>query len=292
MLKSSSVGDQMRWRLFPIFLGAAALVVTVGALMVPNALQAAQFAGPAATKTIVSLTFDDGSTSQYSTLPMLRSRGMQGTYYVNSAMVGSSSYYMKWSQIHDLANAGNEVTGHTLHDTNLTAVSPSTARREVCDDRANLLKRGFSPVASFAYPFAAVNATAKQIVTDCGYASGRSVGGVVSGSLCRACPYAETIRPRDRFALRTPKGVVSTTTLAQLKSYVTQAESHGGGWVVLTFHGICSNGCAGSNSLNPAVFKAFLDWLQPRTAAGTVVRTVGGVMGAATRSSPAGASTR
>jgi hypothetical protein len=70
--------------------------------------------------------------------------------------------------------------------------------------------------------------------------------------------------------------------LAQLQSYVTQAETNGGGWVIFNLHGICSNGCAGSYSLNPAVFTAFLDWLQPRTAVGTVVRTVGAVMGAST----------
>ncbi|MDX6264396.1 MAG: hypothetical protein QOH84_6084 [Kribbellaceae bacterium] len=34
----------------------------------------------AATNTIVSLTFDDGQASQISTLPMLQSRGMRGTY--------------------------------------------------------------------------------------------------------------------------------------------------------------------------------------------------------------------
>jgi peptidoglycan/xylan/chitin deacetylase (PgdA/CDA1 family) len=275
----------MRWR---HIWRAAAVVVVAGAVVVPRALPASQFAG-AATNTIVSLTFDDGSASQYSTLPMLQSRGMQGTYYVNSAMVGSAPYYMNWSQIHELANAGNEITGHTLHHTNLTTLSLSTAKREVCDDRTNLLARGFSPVASFAYPSAAVNAAAKQVVRGCGYTSARRVGGVVSGSsACRGCPYAETIPPRDPFALRTPKGAVSTTTLAQLQSYVTQAESNGGGWVVLTIHGICSNRCTGDNSLNPAVFTAFLDWLQPRTAAGTVVRTVGGVMGARTPPPPAG----
>jgi peptidoglycan/xylan/chitin deacetylase (PgdA/CDA1 family) len=265
----------MKWLRFPL---AAALVVAAGALMVPTALLAAQPAG-AATNTIVSLTFDDGSASQYSTLPMLQSRGMQGTYYVNSALVGSSSYYMNWSQIHELANAGNEITGHTLNHTDLTAVSLSTTQREVCDDRRNLLNQGFSPVASFAYPYAAVNATAEQVVRDCGYTSARGVGGIGGGSVCRGCPYAEAIPPGHPFVLRTPEPAVSTTTLAQLQSYVTQAEGNGGGWVILTLHGICSNGCAGSNSLNPAVFTAFLDWLQPRMAAGTVVRTVGRVMG-------------
>jgi peptidoglycan/xylan/chitin deacetylase (PgdA/CDA1 family) len=270
---------------------AAALVAVAVALVLPTALPSAlpthgPTALPAAqtaeavTKTIVSLTFDDGSASQYSTLPMLHSRGMQGTYYVNSALVGSSSYYMNWSQIHELANAGNEITGHTLNHTDLTAVTLSTAQREVCDDRTNLLDQGFSPVASFAYPYGAVSATAEQVVRNCGYTSGRGVGGIVSGSVCRGCPHAEAVPPGASAALRTPEPAVSNTTLAQLQSYVTQAESNGGGWVILTLHGICSNGCVGNNSLNPAVFTAFLDWLQPRATAGTVVRTVGAVMGA------------
>src|SRR5215207_1062621 len=248
---------------------ASVVVITVGPLA-PSA--------NAATNTVVSLTFDDGQASQYGTLPMLSSRGMRGTYYINSAMVGSSGYYMPWSQIHDLYNAGNEIGGHTLHHTNLTAVSSTEAQHEVCDDRTALINQGFSAVTSFAYPYAAVNSTAKQVVQNCGYTSGRGVGGVISGSVCGGCPYADTIPPGDPYALRTPEPAVSSTTLSQLQSYVTNAETHGGGWIVLVFHGICSNSCTGSNSLNPTIFTAFLDWLQPRSANGTVVRTAGEVI--------------
>jgi peptidoglycan/xylan/chitin deacetylase (PgdA/CDA1 family) len=243
-------------------------------------LGAAGFAVPtaqAATNTMVSLTFDDGQASQYSTLSMLSSRGLVGTYYINSAMVGSSSYYMPWSQIHELANAGNEIGGHTLHHTNLTTVSTSTATTEVCQDRTNLRDQGFSPVASFAYPEAESNATAEQIVQSCGYSSARVVGDISCGG---GCPYAETIPPPDPYRLRTPEGITTSTTLADLQSYVTNAETHGGGWVILTFHGICDNQCTNVNSMSPSIFTAFLDWLGPRAANGTVVRTVGQVMGA------------
>jgi peptidoglycan/xylan/chitin deacetylase (PgdA/CDA1 family) len=226
---------------------------------------------------VVSLTFDDGHASQYGTLSMLSSRGMVGTYYINSAMVGSSSYYMPWSQIHELANAGNEIGGHTLHHTNLTTVSTSTATTEVCQDRTNLRNQGFSPVASFAYPEAESNATAEQIVQSCGYSSARVVGDISCGG---GCPYAETIPPPDPYRLRTPEGITTSTTLADLQSYVTNAETHGGGWVILTFHGICDNRCTNVNSISTSIFTAFLDWLGPRAANGTVVRTVGQVMGA------------
>src|SRR3954470_22486909 len=106
----------------------------------------------AITPAVVSLTFDDGQASQSATKTMLQSHGMAGTYYINSAMVGSSGYYMTWPQIHDIANAGNEIGGHTLHHTNLTTVNTATATTEVCNDRTNLINQGFTPLVSFAYP--------------------------------------------------------------------------------------------------------------------------------------------
>ena len=219
---------------------------------------------------MVSLTFDDGQASQYATLPMLSSRGMAGTYYINSAMVGSSPYYMPWPQIAELPAAGNEIGGHTLHHVNLTTADGPLATTEICDDRQNLIDHGFAPVESFAYPEAAFTPAAQQIVRDCGYTSARR-GGNVS---CGGCPYAETIPPPDPYNLRTPESVTTSTTLATLQSHVTNAEAHGGGWVILTFHGICDNRCTGDNSISPSTFTAFLDWLAPRSANGTVVRTV------------------
>jgi hypothetical protein len=58
------------------------------------------------------------------------------------------------------------------------------------------------------------------------------------------------------------------------------AEGGGGGWLPWCFHGICDDRCPGENSLSPAAFDAFLDWLAPRTTKGTVVRTVAQVMSA------------
>lgn len=256
------------------------LALLLAALALPaGSLFAVGPQATAATNTVVSLTFDDGQSSHPSTLPMLQSRGMRGTYYINSGLVGSSGYYMTWPQIHELSAAGNEIGGHTVTHADLTRVNLTTAQQEVCNDRANLIAQGFAPPVSFAYPYAAYNPTAQQVVQNCGYTSARGVGGVVSGNVCGDCPYAETIPPQDPFGLQTPESGDSGTTLAQLQTYVTQAETHGGGWVVLSFHGICSNSCTGGNSLSPAIFTAFLDWLQPRQANGTLVRTVGEVMG-------------
>ncbi len=232
--------------------------------------------GRASAATVVSLTFDDGRQTQYAARAPLAAHGMHGTFYVNSGLVGSSTsdWHMTWAQLHDLAGDRNEITGHTLTHAHLTSLSAADQQREICDDRTNLLNQGFSPVISFAYPYAEYDATTKSIVAQCGYWSARWAGGISSN--CTGCPFAETIPPLDRWVLRTPQSIDTGTTLATMESYVTQAENNGGGWVVLVIHSVC-DGCD-SLSVSPSQLTAFLDWLQPRAANGTVVETVGNVM--------------
>jgi hypothetical protein len=105
------------------------------------------------------------------------------------------------------------------------------------------------------------------------------VGALRGGPSCEQCPFAETIPPLDPFATRTAEPSGPTTTLANLQQSVTQAEINGGGWVQFVFHGIC-DGCGASDATSPATMTAFLDWLSPRSASGTVVKTVAEVMGA------------
>jgi hypothetical protein len=221
-----------------------------------------------AAQTIVSLTFDDGKASQSQMRSVLAAHGMKGTFFVNSAAVGAS-YSMSWQDLHDLAADGNEIGGHTLDHVDLTTVSASEATRQICDDRQALIAQGFSPV-DFAYPFGANNSSVKQIVQSCGYDSGRGVSGLWND--CSGCPYAETIPPPDRYGTRSAGSPVTSTTLAELQSWVTAAEQHGGGWVQMSFHQIC-DGCE-QYSTSLSTITAFLDWLQPRSANGTVVRTV------------------
>ena len=149
---------------------------------------------------------------------------------------------MTWAQIHDLGSDGNEIAGHSLTHAHLTQLSTADLQHEICDDRTNLLNQGFSPVLSFAYPYAEYNATVEAMVSQCGYLSGRTVGGILSGNQCGSCPTAETLPPRDAFATRTPEDISSSTSLAEMETYVTQAEQNGGGWVQVVFHGIGDQG--------------------------------------------------
>jgi peptidoglycan/xylan/chitin deacetylase (PgdA/CDA1 family) len=217
----------------------------------------------AAGQTVVSLTFDDGTATQYQAGAAMATHGMRGTFYVNSSRLGSSDYYMTWAQVQLLAAIGNEIGGHTAHHVNLPQTDPTEARRQICLDRVNLLNNGLD-ATDFAYPYGAFNATTEQQAQACGYNSARSTNVHVP----------EDIPPADPYAIHEGGG---GGDLQSLKNAVTTAEQQGGGWVPLVFHQIC-DGCD-TGTITPADFNAFLDWLQLRGANGTVVKTVAQVTG-------------
>jgi peptidoglycan/xylan/chitin deacetylase (PgdA/CDA1 family) len=274
----------VRTKLSTAVLGLALLGIATG-------LVASVPAANAATNpTIVSLTLDDGTVSQYSLAwqRAIAAHGMEATYFVPSGRIGSGPGYMTWDQLSSLFAAGNEVGGHTVDHVNLTGSSLTYEQKvhQVCDDRQALLQHGLDAV-SFAYPEGAYDQTAKGIVRDCGYSSGRAAGGVsASGPV-----YAETVPPLDVYATRTwtaPTPSTSPIQLADMQAVVNAAAGHGGGWVQIVVHRVCSqtydsaNYSSCLNSWRPTeldTLNGFLDWMaaagQPGGApAGSVVQTV------------------
>jgi peptidoglycan/xylan/chitin deacetylase (PgdA/CDA1 family) len=226
----------------------------------------------AAAPTVVSLTFDDNLSNQYQTGSMLAARGMHGTFYVNSSRVDQGGYMTK-AQLLALQSGGNEIAGHTVNHLDLSTVDTDEQRRQICDDRSTLLNWGFA-VSDFAYPFGSDGPALEQVVQDCGYDSARDYGGLVASGA-----ESETLPPADPFAIRTVDGVTSSTSLADLEGAVTRAEQAGGSWVIFVFHHVC-DGCS-TLAVSPSTLANFLDWLAPRPASGTSVKTVHDVIGGA-----------
>jgi peptidoglycan/xylan/chitin deacetylase (PgdA/CDA1 family) len=235
--------------------------------------------------TVVSLTFDHGLLNQYTAVrPLLKQHGLRATFFVNSGHIGTDKYYyMSWGQLQALYADGNEVGGHTLTHANPTGLTPDQQRTEVCDDRTNLLRQGFS-ATDFAYPYG-VDSIARGIVQGCGYNSARTTG-TLRWAGCDSCPYAERIPPVGAYATRASVEMNSGVSLDTLESYVTGAESHGGGWVQLEFTHVC-DGCS-PYAISPAKMDAFLAWLNTRRATGTVVKTVNQVIGGVVQPPPLG----
>ena len=218
----------------------------------------------AAGQTVVTIAFDDGYADQYTVRPILAAHGMHATFFVNSGFVGTAGY-MTWAQLTDLYSDGNEIAGHTFYHTDVARLGSAAAHHAICDDRVILFNLGFEPT-SFAYPYGSFRTASKQAAQYCGYNSGRGdFGGL------------ETIPPVDPYATRTFASVEANTSLATIEGYVTQTEDAGGGWVQLVFHRVCDN--CDVYSITPADFSALLDWLQPRSANGTVVMTTTQVIG-------------
>lgn len=246
---------------------------------------------------VVSLTFDDGLQNQYDLgfLRALKPHNLNGTFYIVSGLQNVDPEHMTWPELTALNNGGNEVGGHTLHHINLkTTTDFNTKVTEVCQDRQNLINHGFYPT-SFAYPEGAYDATAQNIVRNCGYSTARAAGGIDVAGEGAGPVYAEAIPAKDLFATRTaydpPAGNppnVPPITLSHLKANVIAAAQQGGGWVTEVLHQVCSQTFDPANygscvsdwgPIELDTLNAFLDWLQnagqPGGApAGTVVKTV------------------
>ncbi len=241
-----------------------------------TALLAALLALPASAGTVVTLGFDDGTSSQLPALPVLNSRGVKATFYLNTARIGTGgTFYFSRATIDAIAAAGHEIAGHTLNHSDLNAATEAERRRQICDDRANLVAWGFNP-ASLAYPYGYANAAVQQAARDCGYDNARALGGLS----CAGCPGGESLPPANRFFVRTPPFVGPGTTLAQLQQYVLNAESQGGGWVPLVIHEMCSGGSCPNTSMSTTTLAAFVDWVLAREPMGTVIRTNAQALGA------------
>ena len=234
-------------------------------------------ARPAGTaRTVLSFTFDDGDADQMAAARVLHRYGMDGTFYIITGAVGAP-HYVTLADLHTLASDGDEIGGHTVSHLELPHVSAAEARRQVCDGRNILIRWGFRP-ASFAYPGGAYSPATEVMVRKCGFNNARIVIGLRSPG-CPACAVAESIPAKDPYAVRVPGQVDGSWTLATLEGVVTTAERRGGGWLPLVFHHICATKSCSSLSVRLSLVNSFAKWLAQRRGVGTVVKTVGQVVG-------------
>jgi peptidoglycan/xylan/chitin deacetylase (PgdA/CDA1 family) len=216
------------------------------------------------TNTTVSLTFDDGDADNYGIRPVLKENGLHATFYIVSGFTGTDGY-LTAEQLRGLYEDGHEIGGHSLSHVNLTDVRGPDLRREVCQNRLDLLAQGFE-VVSFAYPFGHYDEEARQAVIDCGYNSARSV---TDGP--------DTVPPGDPYTLQAMPYIVSNVRLPKLIRYITGVENEGGGWVIFIFHHVCDD--CDEFSVDLETFTEFAHWLKKSQANGLVVKTVAEVVG-------------
>ncbi len=264
--------------------GAAAATVTGAA---SGTAAAGRRRGPGPARTVVTFAWGGGSATQVQALPVLRRYGTHATFFIPSGLVctqspavcARTSRYLTQPDLRKIAADGNEIGGLTVMHQQLNTVPPAEARREVCDDRSNLMRWGFQPT-DFAYPFAVENPAIEQIVQQCGYNAGLGAGDVRGAGECRHCAVAETIPPANPMDIRAPIEVNSDNTRWSLGTYqamVRDAQAHGGGWLVFLIHGVCSRTCALGTTASE--LGQVLGWLRSQRRHGVAVATMRQVIG-------------
>jgi peptidoglycan/xylan/chitin deacetylase (PgdA/CDA1 family) len=150
---------------------------------------------PAAARTQLTLTFDDGYASWHEAVaPLLERRGLPAVFFVNSGSVGLQGEEARdfarrrLRRTRELTFIGGpelealsrhdlfEIGGHTVTHVDLGEVSdPIAARAEIAGDQARLEDWLGAPVRWFAYPFGMpgnVSATARSVVAEVGMSAG------------------------------------------------------------------------------------------------------------------------
>jgi peptidoglycan/xylan/chitin deacetylase (PgdA/CDA1 family) len=264
---------------------SSGVAVAAALALVAPVLQAAP--AHAATATTVVLSFDGTLVTGATVVaPLLDAHGMKATFYVNSSLVGSDSAHLGWTDLANLQTDGQEIGGHAVDMTDLTTIPTEDVETEVCQDRADLVNHGLH-ITDFAYPhgFGYATASVRSVIAACGYNSARRAWGLfsthpecINNNGCNYPP-AGANPPADPYGIPTADIVQSDTTLEQLEATVTRAEDSGGGLVPIIFQEICD--ACDKYSTTQATLSAFLDWLQPRAATGTVVETMRDVIGGA-----------
>ena len=245
--------------------------IAVGCVAVPGLARAST-----RTPLVVSVEFDDGISDQYVARSLLALDHMRGTFYVNSGTLGSNPSFMTWSQVHTLAQDGNEIADHGVIHVGLAHLDTLEQAREVCDDRANLFAHGYRST-DFAYPYGSHTAVTERIARNCGYNSARQVGGLDSPG---CCVEAEQMHPPDPYSTRSVV-LSSEDTLSSMERYVTSAMPKGG-WVQLVFHQICA-GCS-PYAVPESNLHALLHWLGALQSGDVQIKTVREVIGGPVRS--------
>lgn len=110
-------------------------------------------------RALVSVTFDDGWTSQFSNaLPILNKYGLKATFYIISGELTDQPDYMTGSQVNNLYLQGMEIGSHTVSHVDLTQATQASLVNQMSQSQTTLQNLIGASVTSFAYPYGAYNA--------------------------------------------------------------------------------------------------------------------------------------
>ena len=117
----------------------------------------------------VALTFDDGGLDNYTVaFPIMKERGLTGTFFVITKTVGASGQ-MSWAQLEEMAQAGMAVQSHSYSHPGLPGASDERLRSELVKSRASIEEQVGQPVYVLSYPAGEYDARVIEAAKEAGY---------------------------------------------------------------------------------------------------------------------------
>jgi len=200
----------------------------------PTAIEATPTAEPVPTTTplgFVTFWFDDGLQSTYDVVyPALRKRGWPAVVAVvadreiaSRKFVPDGDPVMRWEEVHELANAGWEISSHSVTHARLNSIGDENAlREEIEGSKQRLEARGFD-VFSFTSPYGEEGGSAGQQIARQNYLYWRSMSTGINPV------------PPPRHL----KGLFCIWDLSRgtVRDWIVETERTGG-WLIICFHAI------------------------------------------------------
>jgi len=205
---------------------------------------------------IVTVTFDDGWKSIYQNgLPILTARNIKSTQYIITGKIGTDPQYMTLAELQAFKNAGHELGSHTVSHPDLTTLSPLQLQDELANSKSWLQTNMGVTAENLATPYGSYNGAVLTAIRGI-YASHR---GVEMGYNSKTGFDIYNLKVQD---------VVSTTTQAELQSWIAQAKATNT-WLILVYHSVDTTG--GQYSVTPTQLDAQMLYLQ---SSGVTVETL------------------
>jgi peptidoglycan/xylan/chitin deacetylase (PgdA/CDA1 family) len=226
----------------------------------------------ASTHGVISIAFDDGLQNVYDyAFPLMKSRGIVGTFYVITDHISDFSHddsSMSIAKLQTLQDNGNEIGSHSKSHVNFLGLSDAQINEECSVSKHVLQSNGFA-ANNFAYPYGDTNNHVNSIVSQY-YRSARS--GYIK-------PYIMPLHTHQ-FELTAFAGETGKpSALLRIQRMVDEVASKHC-WTIVFFHSIIPNKSINPYSTSSQDFSSFLDYVVSK---GVKTLTVNQALDLATR---------
>lgn len=202
----------------------------------------------------IVITFDDGYDTAYNEgILYMNSKGLRGTMFVISSLVGNAGYMTK-AQFDDAYANGWALGNHTREHKNLSTLTPADAEDQLKSCTNWLNSQGYVRASNHvAYPFGGYNADTFQAMTKSGMKTGRTTWG----------GFHLTPPTLDPYQLTT-LNVTNTSTLNGLKQRIDHAMKYNVS-VNLLFHQLVASPTTATEWAKTD-FQTLIDYIAERKA--------------------------